>query len=118
METQNPIAAITAALKLLNPENAVTELRILNTHRGTISGYFDDMDLLAEQAAAWSGASPVYFTPNPVKPELLARAQNRMVDHAKTTTGDQDILKRIRITPQNAPIERLASLKCPRRCRS
>ena len=95
MQSSNPIAAITAALKVLNPENRVTELRILNTPRKTISGYYDNMDLLAIQAAAWSGAAPVYITLNPVKPELLVRAQNCTVDHASTTTGDQDIVKRI-----------------------
>ncbi len=44
-------------------------------------------------------ASPVhpgvYITLNPVNPDLLARAVNRVKDRAKATTADKDILRRV-----------------------
>jgi archaellum biogenesis ATPase FlaH len=36
----------------------------------------------------------VYFVPNPVKPELLARANNRINERPKQTTSDNDIRER------------------------
>jgi Domain of unknown function (DUF927) len=60
-----------------------------------MSGYFDDFDLLAKTAAALTGkAAGVYVTLNPVRKELLARAENRAVEYAKHTTTDDDILCR------------------------
>jgi hypothetical protein len=77
------------------PPGTVTELRILHTRCGTVSGYFDDPAKLARAAAAWDGrASGLYFTLNPVRPELLARSANRLTERARQTTGDKDILRR------------------------
>ncbi|NLI00939.1 MAG: AAA family ATPase [Chthonomonadales bacterium] len=83
------------AIEALAEPGSVVELRILNTRRGTVSGYFDDFGRLADEAAAWSGKAPgVYVTLNPVRRDLLARASNRLVEYAKHTTGDADILER------------------------
>ncbi|QPD04919.1 MAG: hypothetical protein Nkreftii_002693 [Candidatus Nitrospira kreftii] len=74
----------------------VYELRVPKAGRqGTVSGYFDDSGLLHEAANELDGKVPsVYVTMNSVNPALLARAKNRLRYHAKTTTGDADILKR------------------------
>ncbi|MES2463824.1 MAG: hypothetical protein V4671_24915, partial [Armatimonadota bacterium] len=70
----------------------VVELRVLNTRKHTVSGYFDDWNKLADAAQKWSGnADSVYITLNPVQPELLARAANRTIEFAKHTTSDLDI---------------------------
>jgi hypothetical protein len=62
---------------------------------GTISGYFNDPEALASAAVKLDGRYPgIYITLNPCRPELLARANNRVVDHAQITTGDHDILRR------------------------
>ena len=88
-------AAIRRALGLLLEPCTVAELRVLNTRRGTISGYFDDFAKLAEVAAEWSGQAPaVYVTANPVNPALLARAVNRVKPYAKHTTAEGDIAGR------------------------
>jgi hypothetical protein len=72
----------------------VVELRVLGTIRGTVSGYFDDLNELVEFAKRWSGQGSVYVTLNPVAPELLARAKNRCINYAKHTTADNDIAHR------------------------
>ena len=36
----------------------------------------------------------IYLVPNPVRPDLLARANNRLVERVRATTKDQDILRR------------------------
>lgn len=78
---------------ILEPGN-ITELRVPHTKRGVISGYFDDSDLLIQEAARLSGiAAGVYFTINPVNPELLARSTNRVIPYVTYTTADTDILK-------------------------
>ena len=89
-------AQIAAWLGLFIKEGQVAELRIPNAGRdGVVSGYFDDVGLMAKAAASLSGKAPaVYFTLNPVMPSLLARAANRVRDHAKATTADDHITKR------------------------
>ena len=63
--------------------------------RETRSGYFDDFAELAKEASALdSRGFAVYATLNPVKPALLARAQNRVKSYPKATTSDGDVLRR------------------------
>lgn len=87
---------ITRALQLLKTENEIFELRILKTaNQGTVSGYFNDYQALAKQAASFDGKTPgVYVTLNPVKEELLKKNLNRTMSWTKKTTTDQDIAKR------------------------
>lgn len=85
----------------------VTEVRIFpkNDFRGgrtihgkrvfigkTVSGYYDDASKLAQDVAPFDGHADIYVTLNPVKPDLLARAANRLEYAAETTTSDADIL--------------------------
>ena len=86
---------IQRAIGALLAPGEVYELRILNTRRGTVRGYFNDYEKMAQAAVQWSGKAPaVYCTLNPVKPDLLARGANRMVEYARETTADPDILTR------------------------
>src|SRR4051812_48239627 len=90
----DPIQIQRAATLLCEP-GQVVELRILNTRRRTVSGYFNDPGKLALSAGEWSGrAAGVYMTLNPVNPALISRAVNRLQEYAKQTTGDTDIVKR------------------------
>ena len=84
--------------RILLPKQVV-ELRALHvpTDRGprTLSGFFDDHDALAKAAAELSdmGAGGVYFTPNPIKPDLLGSNPNRVeVATRGSLTRDVDIL--------------------------
>src|SRR5687767_739894 len=86
---------IRKVLKLLFEPGDVVELRCLNTRQGTISGYFNDFEKLAKEAAELSGHVPaVYVTLNPVNPALLARGVNRVESYAKQTTTDNQIIRR------------------------
>jgi hypothetical protein len=83
----------------------VTEVRALPKERyltldnqrvyvgNAISGYFDadHYDKAAHDIANLDGMAHTYVTLNPCKPELLARAHNRLQRDAKTTTGDHDV---------------------------
>src|SRR2546426_5826417 len=92
--------AIRRALDVLLEPGTVTELRVLDTeHDGTVSGYFDDAgrEALVREAARWSGkAQGVYVLPNPVHPDLLARAVNRVRRFVKkgAATDDTQIVRR------------------------
>lgn len=81
-------------LKPLHPRRTVVEVRILNTPRGTVSGYFDDLEKLGEAIAPWDGRASIYTTVNPILPDLLARAPNRLIHFARVTTKDSEIQRR------------------------
>jgi hypothetical protein len=94
------LAIIRRTLDTFKPGTGeVLELRALHVGKKkyTANGYFDGDHLDAMAGAAFELseiAEGVYFTLNPVKPELLARACNRVVDYPKATTQDPDITRR------------------------
>ena len=66
------------ALKTFVEPGGVAELRIINKNdRGfteNYSGYFDDLEKMADEAAKYDGNAPaIYFTLQKCKPELLCR---------------------------------------------
>src|SRR5450759_1734887 len=64
--------------------------------RGTICGYFDDAETLAGAVLPIDGTVPgVYLTLNPCDRALFARATNRLKEHARDTTSDANILRRL-----------------------
>ena len=85
-----------AAVRMLLEPGATVELRVPKAGRArVISGYFDDPQEMARTVAQLDGRHPgIYFTCNPVKPALLARASNRVVEHAELTTSDHDVARR------------------------
>jgi hypothetical protein len=74
----------------------VHEVRIPKTgRRGTISGYFDNAEALANAVLPLDGTVPaIYITLNPVNPALMARAANRLRERAESTTSDADVIRR------------------------
>src|SRR5215217_2441635 len=85
---------IARTLEVLFEPGKVVELRAFKD-RTTKSGYFDDFEELAEQAAKLDGQGfAVYVTLNPVNEALLARSQNRIKTRPKATTSDVDIVAR------------------------
>jgi hypothetical protein len=95
LKMKNPdVTYIERVLNLLCP-NSVFEIRSLNTRKGTLSGYFNDVAKAAAIAARLSGEVPaIYVTLNSIDPSLLARSANRLTPFAKNTTADKDIIKR------------------------
>lgn len=87
---------IRQALDILFEPGDVVEIRIPKLKNGTLSSYFSDLNSLAAAAVRYDGRAPgVYVTLNPVKPELLARAANRVrIVKGEALTSDKDILKR------------------------
>lgn len=84
---------MSGALTALIEPGSVHELRVPKAGRArVISGYFDDSTHLVAAADKLSGHYPgIYFTVNPTKPALLARAHNRVLEHAELTSSDHDI---------------------------
>lgn len=80
-------------LGLLRFESEVIELRIPGTKKGTLSGYFNDHEALAEAVAPYNGNANIFVTLNPVKTALLARANSRLEPRAKHVTKDEEILR-------------------------
>lgn len=101
---QNDSVAMRSALMDIMQHNQVFEIRALvarirgDRRSGTFSGYYDydHIDKAVEDFKQLEFAAAVYFTPNPVKPDLLARAYNRarLVTDREPLTTDKDILKR------------------------
>ena len=88
---------IRRALALLCEQGQVYELRALPSKGGTLRGYFDNLDRLADSAArSCDELKPggVYLTLNPVKRDLLARSSNKAEKYAKHATADVDVLRR------------------------
>lgn len=69
----------------------IVEVRMLNTTKGTISGYYNDPYKLIQDITPYIGENDIFITANPPKKALLARADNRLVPHSKKTTSDNDI---------------------------
>ena len=91
-----------SARLIMQPGN-VHELRALGVPSGggftkTYAGWFDDPEKLADAAAKFDRQAPDYvsITINPVNPDLLARASNKMKVRKKgdPTTNDIDVIKR------------------------
>jgi hypothetical protein len=87
------VKAYTNKIELVQKVGLI-EVRILNTNRGTISGYYDDYKKLQQDILQYNGKYNIYCTLNPVRKELLARSNNHLTEFVKTTTTDADIEKR------------------------
>ena len=92
------IRATVEALELIAEPGQLVELRILGVEgndRRVDSGYFTDWAKLGKAASSYHNrARGIYITLNPVNPDLLARAANRVETWAKATTADVDIVCR------------------------
>jgi hypothetical protein len=87
-----------------------TELRILHTDQGTISGYFDDRETFVSAVCSVAHRAPAtYVTVNPGHSDLLARAHNRLILRARFTTADTQITHR-RFAPIDVDPVRVAGI--------
>lgn len=91
MEAMQALKKIPEAIAKFKRVGELTEIRILNTEHGTISGYFDDLQQMMEQATLYDGKYNIFMTLNPVKTALKERSPNQLTTGAKQTTADSDI---------------------------
>lgn len=92
---------VVATLQVFTDPGQVVELRGLNVRRQygrpvTMNGYFDGATKLAQAAVGLNGApGGLYFTANPINPDLLARRANRIetAGNGECST-DKDVLER------------------------
>src|SRR5580698_1140233 len=94
---QPVLAEIKRGLSLLFQPGDVVETRILKTKVGTVSGYFDDFDAMAQaifEADRQYLPQGIFVTLNQLDPALLARACNRLKERCEATTSDNNILRR------------------------
>ena len=68
-----------------------TEVRILNTKQGTLSGYYNDVDKLIEHIQRYDGQYNIYITMNALSEGIEARGKNHLKNYAKNTTSDKEI---------------------------
>lgn len=91
------IQEVLRAARLLFQPGDTVEVRVLNARgKRTISGYFNDFQLLAAEVEKLNRERypGVYWTINPVDSALLSRASNRVQPYAKDTTLDENVLRR------------------------
>lgn len=68
-----------------------TEVRLLNTKQGTLSGYYNDVDKLIEHIKRYDGNYNIYITMNALSEGIEARGKNHLKSYAKNTTSDKEI---------------------------
>lgn len=104
----SPLDQIKAGIRALCIPGQTYEIRVPKAGRyRTISGYFDNLDEMADAVHHLSDGRKVpavYVTINPVEPALLARAANQTKDYAETTTADRDIPRLRRLLIDGDPV--------------
>jgi hypothetical protein len=103
LSPDEPAKRVAEWLRYLKEPGQITELRALHVQQRygrpqTVAGFFDfeHMEHMAKEALQLDrNAKGVYFTLNPVNPDLLARRCNRVeVADSGLQTADKDILRR------------------------
>ncbi|MGD0953808.1 MAG: hypothetical protein ABR985_15705 [Methanotrichaceae archaeon] len=85
---------ILRGLHLYHQAGDTFEIRIPDAGKAkTISGYFTDFGAAADAVIGRADEFAVYVTINPTDSRLIARANNRLKSHPKSTTGDNEIAK-------------------------
>jgi hypothetical protein len=89
-DAERRVGEVGRACRLLFPPGSVVELRVLETEKGTVLGYYDDHDRLTADAALWSGRGVgVYVTIQEIDPRMLLAHQNTYKTYARKGEGTQ-----------------------------
>ncbi len=78
-------------LQVLIESGVFTEVRILNTKQGILSGYYNDVDKLIEHIQRYDRQYNIYITMNALSEGIEARGKNHLKNYAKNTTSDKEI---------------------------
>lgn len=79
------------AFETLVEPGKYTEVRILNTSKKTISGYYNNVDKLIQDIQRYDGQYNIYLTMNSLCDGVQARSVNCLKVYAKNTTSDKEI---------------------------
>lgn len=90
MKNINNLAIIKDNLELIK-QNQLTEVRIIGTANGTVSGYFDDYKALATSLVEYTGKHDIYVTLNKLKGLPDGVTKNKLQKYARKTTSDADV---------------------------
>lgn len=96
MHVQHDYTELEYAFSTFTEPGQVFEIRLLHHNKKRVdAGYFDNPSSAATALAALNeNYAGIYFTPNPVAPDLAARSYNRISPYAALTTMDSHILRR------------------------
>lgn len=96
MQSQHDYAELEYAFSTFIEPGQVFEVRLLHHNKKRVdAGYFDHPSHAATAIAGLNDSyAGIYFTPNPVAPDLAARSYNRISPWATLTTMDNHILRR------------------------
>lgn len=96
MQSQHDYAELEYAFSTFTEPGQVFEVRLLHHNKKRVdAGYFDHPSHAATAIAGLQESyAGIYFTPNPVAPDLAARSYNRISPWAALTTMDNHILRR------------------------
>lgn len=96
MHQQHDYAELERAFTAFTEPGQVFEVRLLHHNKKRVdAGYFDHSSHAATAIAGLNDTyAGIYFTPNPVDPNLAARSYNRISPWASLTTMDDHIVKR------------------------
>lgn len=95
-QQQHDYAELERAFSAFIAPGQVFEVRLLHHNKKRVdAGYFDNPSSAATAIAALQDQyAGIYYTPNPVAPDLAARSYNRISSWAALTTMDEHILSR------------------------
>ncbi|MDE6433962.1 MAG: hypothetical protein K2L07_06995 [Lachnospiraceae bacterium] len=79
---------------IFKQEDSYIEIRILKTRKGTISGYFNNIEKMLSAIKKYDGVYNVFFTLNEPANGLESRSINRLTEYAQSTTTDAEITRR------------------------
>ncbi len=92
MENLNELQKeVLKTFEVLAEPGQFTEVRILNTKQGTLSGYYNDVGKLVQDIQRYDGNYNIYITMNALNAGVEARGKNRLKNYAKYTTSDKEI---------------------------
>lgn len=78
--------------KFLKNNDSYFEVRILKTESGTVSGYFNDGEMLLKAVRRYDGRNNIFFTLNSINQDIAVRSINKFTKFAKNTTADKEII--------------------------
>jgi hypothetical protein len=82
------------SMRIFMKKDSFIEVRILNTQKGTISGYFDNVENMLSAVKQYDGKYNIFFSMNEPVKGVESRSVNRLKEYSRNTTTDSEIAVR------------------------